>query len=441
MDFLGLERALFAPAPAEGAAFLRVEADGSVLRMRSYHVFQPHELDGEAYGHVTIREDVQIRELAAIKRAGCATVEVHTHPGTQHAVSFSHYDDEQLPMFARYVQNKLRGRPFGALVLGESGYAGRGWTADRNEEPLELALVGERLTLPEWSVPAASDLGHAELFDRQIRALGLDGQSRIGRLNVAVVGVGGTGSQIVQQLAHLGVQRFTLIEDDRVERSNLPRLAGARWSDPMLRRSKVAVARRTVRGISRSAKIRSTGTLRCTESLKALQEVDLIVGCVDNDGARLILGEAAAAYLIPYLDLGVGIEEQTHGFAAQIGGRIAFYVPGGPCLACADELDFDEAREDLESEAAHALRLERGYARDRRIEPALMPLNTVIAGSGMMEFLAYFTGVRAVRPFYRFDAVRSAIVGINAEIQADCPVCQPAYARGPRQQLERYALS
>jgi len=442
IEFSNLKRALFAPAPAEGAAFLSVQADGGTLRLRSYHVFEPHELEGGAFGHVTVSEEVKVRELAAIKRAGFAAVEVHTHPGSPASVSFSRYDNEELPAFARYVQNKLRGQPFGALVLGEANYAARAWDRDHREVALRLDVVGERSATPEWAIPSVTRAEVADpTFDRQVRALGRAGQARIRDLRVAVVGLGGTGSQVVQQLAHLGVRRFTLIDDDRVERSNLPRLAGARWWDVPLRRSKAAVARRTVRGLTPSARIRTPGTLRRTESLTALQNVDIIVGCVDNDGARLVLGELAAAYLIPYLDLGVGIEDVSQGSNSSIGGRIGFYIPGGPCLACADELDFAEAAEDLESEAARAIRVERGYARDQRVEPALMPLNTTIVGLGMVEFLAYFTGVRPVRAFYRYDAIRADIVGLNADIDDSCAVCRPAHARGPCQQIHRYALS
>jgi ThiF family len=231
-----------------------------------------------------------------------------------------------------------------------------------------------------------------------------------------------------------------LVEDDQVEESNLSRLAGAKWWDARLHRSKSSVARRTIRGLAPKAQVVAPGTLRRAASMSALRDVDVIIGCVDNDGARLILAETSAAYLIPYLDLGVGIEDSGDHSPVAIGGRIALYLPGGACLACADELDFEEAGEDLESEAAHALRVERGYARDRAVEPALMPLNTVIVGLGMIEFLAYFTGVRPVRPFYRYDALRGTVVETHVEVDEACPVCRPAYARGPRQRLERYFL-
>jgi molybdopterin/thiamine biosynthesis adenylyltransferase len=179
--------------------------------------------------------------------------------------------------------------------------------------------------------------------------------------------------------------------------------------------------------------------LRRRSAFAALREVDLIIGCVDNEGARLVLSELAAAFLIPYLDLGVGIEGEPGG-AQAIGGRVAFCLPGGPCLACADELDFAEAAEDLETEAARRMRVERGYARDRTVEPALMPLNTTVVGLAMIEFIAFATGVRPVVPFLRYDAVAARVIPLNVSVNEDCPVCGPAKAMGSRQQIERYAL-
>jgi molybdopterin/thiamine biosynthesis adenylyltransferase len=44
---------------------------------------------------------------------------------------------------------------------------------------------------------------------------------------VGLAGLGGGGSHIVQQLAHIGFQRFVVYEGDVVEESNLNRLVGA----------------------------------------------------------------------------------------------------------------------------------------------------------------------------------------------------------------------
>ena len=436
-EFYRLHTELLSYAPEEGAAFLATEASGSRLVVRSCRAFCRNELENSEFGELSLTEDATIGALADLKRRGHGLVEVHTHPGSSSLVSFSAFDREQLPRFARYVRNKL-GRPvFGALVLGESGYEGMAISND-GDESLTLRLVGESSVLPTWIRPGATeDIPHR--FDRQTRALGPLGQSRLARMRVAVVGLGGTGSVVAEQLAHLGIAEVVLVDDDRVESTNLPRLAGATWWDPLFGRRKTANARRLFRRVNRRARITTLDILRSSRALDALTDVDLIVGCVDNDGARLVLCELAAAHLVPYLDIGVGIEVTDAG-AGSIGGRIAFYLPGGPCLACADELDFGEAAEDLESESLKRVRIDRGYARDRQVEPALMPLNSTLASLAMMELLAFATGVRRVVPFNRYDALANRIVTQRVVRNDDCPVCGPAAGMGDRQRVSRYIL-
>jgi molybdopterin/thiamine biosynthesis adenylyltransferase len=439
-DLEQLRRAVFQGAPAEGAALLAVEPGDRHMLLRSYRVFQRHELVAGEHGELTIDEETELRELAALKKAGHAVVEVHTHPGSGSRAAFSSLDDAELPRFARYIRNKLGGRPFGALVFGEESYAGRFWQG-AHSEPLHLVAIGEPWRLPPWQMPRriepSADVRKMNAaFDRQIRALGADGQRRLAGLRVAVVGLGGTGSQALQQLVHLGVRDFVLIEDDRVEASNLPRLAGAAWWDVTLRRPKTSVAQRTIRRIAPRAKVTRTGHLRSEKSLRELSRVDVIVGCVDNDGARLIIAELAASHLIAYLDLGVGIEEGT---TRAMGGRLGFFLPGEACLACADEIDFGEAGEDLEAGGVREARIARGYSRDRGVEPALMPLNGVVVALGMIEFLAFATGFRRVRPFLRYHAIEQRLIPLNVARNPECPVCVPAHGMGDRQGVLRYA--
>src|SRR5437764_724690 len=78
-------------------------------------------------------------------------------------------------------------------------------------------------------------------YDRQIRVFGSSIQRQLRSLRIAVVGVGGTGSIIAQELAHLGVADFLFLDPDTVAETNLNRLAGATRND--LGRLKVGVAR------------------------------------------------------------------------------------------------------------------------------------------------------------------------------------------------------
>ena len=162
-----ISTALLASTPDEGAAFLAVQGSGSGMVLRSSKVFDRTELDGGDFGELTLSEDAQVRGLAEIKRSGAGLVEVHTHPCSRGRVSFSSFDEDQLPRFARYFSNKMPGRLFGALVIGENGYEGRFWNGE-NFEVLNLDPVGERRLIPSWIL----DQNRPSLdprFDRQIR--------------------------------------------------------------------------------------------------------------------------------------------------------------------------------------------------------------------------------------------------------------------------------
>jgi len=431
-----LHRRLLATAPAEGAAFLCTERSGDNLVVQGVRIFRPDEFD-ELDSALSIREEVQDQALAAVKRSGHGLIDVHTHPHSDQDVTFSAFDREQLPDFARYIRNKMPDRPYGAVVLGQRGYDGLIWHTE-TASPLRLHAVGEVDAGPAWAAQDPSAQTVDPRYDRQVRALGTAGQARLAQLRVGVVGLGGTGSILVQQLAHLGVRDFTLIDDDRVDRTNLPRLAGASWWDAVIHTRKSRVAERQIRRMGTRAAVTRLRGLRSTPALQALRDVDLILGCVDNDGARLILSELSTAHLVPYLDIGVSIARSSHG--TTIGGRVSFALPGEACLACADDIDFTEAAQDLESEALHRIRIERGYADDRSVEPALMPLNATCVSLAVVEILAFATGFRKVQSFSRYDAAHNRIVPIRVARNPDCPICVPAFGMGDRQAIDRYSL-
>ena len=71
----------------------------------------------------------------------------------------------------------------------------------------------------------SSSCKQSERYSRQIlfAGIGPEGQERIGRSHVALVGVGATGAAAAGLLARAGVGRLTLIDRDFVEESNLQR--------------------------------------------------------------------------------------------------------------------------------------------------------------------------------------------------------------------------
>jgi molybdopterin/thiamine biosynthesis adenylyltransferase len=74
-------------------------------------------------------------------------------------------------------------------------------------------------------------------YDRQTRIFGDRGQAILASSKVAVVGLGGIGSLIAEYLARLGVGELILIDPDRLDPTNIPRVVGACRCDatPFLR--------------------------------------------------------------------------------------------------------------------------------------------------------------------------------------------------------------
>ena len=72
-----------------------------------------------------------------------------------------------------------------------------------------------------------------ERFERNTRFFGEEGQRILRETLVAIVGVGGLGTHVVQQLALLGVGELSLVDHEELDRTNLNRYVGARHSDPI----------------------------------------------------------------------------------------------------------------------------------------------------------------------------------------------------------------
>ena len=118
------------------------------------------------------------------------------------------------------------------------------------------------------------------------------------------------------------------------------------------------------------------------------------MGCVDTDAGRLILNELAMAYLLPLIDVGVGIRAYRGGII-QAGGRVMVVMPDTPCLLCTMQINTRIAAEELESDDERSLRRRHGYGQgSNEPEPAVMSLNGTVASIAVTEFLALVTGFR-----------------------------------------------
>ncbi len=278
-------------------------------------------------------------------------------------------------------------------------------------------------------------------LSRQLLALGERGQRVISAARVGIVGLGGMGSQVVQALAYLGVGRFVLVDHDQVELSNLNRLVGASPAD--IGRWKVDVAERTVLQIQPGASCQLVpGNLRSERAMEALRATNAVFGCVDQDGARLVLMEFCCAYSITYIDAASEIILDPTGTRIDdFGGRVVVSRPGDFCLVCASELDPETAKADLEPERIKAAREAHGYGLGHSDpSPAVVSLNGIVANLAVTEFLVLTTGIREPYRKSTYKGMRG-IVQVSRDVRrADCYNCGYLVGKGDAADLSRYWL-
>jgi molybdopterin-synthase adenylyltransferase len=260
-------------------------------------------------------------------------------------------------------------------------------------------------------------------YSRNIGLFGSAGQRKLQASHVAVVGLGGLGCHVVQQLAYLGLQRFVLIDSDITEVSNLNRLVGATEND--VGTAKTIVAQRMIRRVQTKARIECiTGTLEESSGISALSEADYLFGCVDNDAARLVLTEVSSRNRLSYIDLASDVGRS--GGATWFGGRVFVSHEGNHCLSCAGELD-------QQALAVTAMTSEQ-RAVDARIYginrneldvsgPMVVSINGVVASLAVSEFLFWVTGIRPPRPHLVYRADLGTVTIRNDPRQKSCYYC------------------
>lgn len=155
---------------------------------------------------------------------------------------------------------------------------------------------------------------------------GEEGQRRLGRSRVLLVGCGGLGGLAAQLLVRGGLGRLRLIDDDRVNLSNLHRQILFTEEDAAAGRLKVEAASEKLRAANREVALESLAARAGPENLPGLlQGMDLVVDASDSQTTRVYLNEACVAAGLPLV----------HGAVSQGGGQVMAVVPGrGPCLRC-----------------------------------------------------------------------------------------------------------
>lgn len=166
--------------------------------------------------------------------------------------------------------------------------------------------------------------------DRQ-SFLGPTSEQDLADITVGILGLGGGGSHVVQQLAHLGVGGYVLVDPDTIDETNLNRLVSGTRADVEGKKQKVWIAERTIRRVLPDARI-SAHARPWQEVARELKHCDVIIGGLDSVIAKDEVDSFGKRFLIPYIDMGMDVHKLGNRFL--IAGQVVLTLPGGPCLRC-----------------------------------------------------------------------------------------------------------
>jgi hypothetical protein len=221
--------------------------------------------------------------------------------------------------------------------------------------------------------------------------LGAESEYILANTRVAIVGVGGGGSHIAQQLAHLGVGHFRLIDPDQIEASNLNRLVSASQDDVDQKRYKVRILEHAIRAVRPWASV-TVVEKEWQKSDSLLRDAHVIFGCIDGYRQRFYLERAARRYVLPYVDIGMDVVATKPGYA--VSGQLIVSLPGEPCMTCMGFLTPERlARE------------EEGYG-EAGDNPQVVWANGVLASlavGAFVQMMSPWCSVRAGSQWLEFD--------------------------------------
>ncbi|MBW7894134.1 MAG: ThiF family adenylyltransferase [Opitutaceae bacterium] len=324
---------------------------------------------------------------AAMERAyktGAGQIWVHTH-GRKGIPGVSPTDQESGPKVVKSCANAQSRTLHAWAVISEHGICGQVRDIDGTFHPLRrLAVIGWPMVIPAFREigstafrAKAKHPGHQD--DRYVRQsfLGANAQDIIENTRVGVVGLGGGGSHLSQQLAHLGFKGVVLCDPQEIADSNLNRLVGATVEDVRTKSLKSKIAARLFRGLQPQVEI-DDRPLSWEAKVPALRRCDLIFGALDSFSARRDLEAFCRNHLIPLVDIGMKIL-RPEGDAPEIRGQVILSLPGETCMHCLQFLTAETLAEEAQ-------------VYDKDPQPQVVWPNGILASSAIGYAIGLLTG-------------------------------------------------
>ena len=358
-----------------------------------------HWVPESAYIRRTSREmlvppEGYVPALGAAEQENAVPLWLHTHPTA--GPSPSDKDRRVDAALADAFRLRSGADLYGTVIVSTmpNGLAFTGTVQEADSDPKAIDrfwMVGDRWRLAE---PFDSNRGAvgSGMFDRNIRAFGEPVQRTIALLRIAVVGAGGTGSAVAEQLVRLGARHMILVDADTLSESNLTRVYGT--TPGQVGRPKAEVLAEHLQSIAPDLRCRAIRGMSTSEGVaRALTGADLIFGCTDDNAGRLVLSRFSSYYLTPVIDLAVLLSSDSENRLEGIHGRVTVMSPGHACLLCRGRVDTARAAAEAMTPTERDRLADEGYAPALgQAEPAVVSFTTITAALAVSELLERLIG-------------------------------------------------
>jgi len=348
-------------------------------------ILTPKEIDYDSRSayHIQVSPIFFNRAISLAETNNITIIQCHSHPDAEY-LEYSPTDNRGEAISAKTLQDNLE-LPMGSLLFGKDKIIGRVWISpDNPPQPIdEIRLVDRYYRKKPLVKQLKKQKIDEKIYDRQIRAFGLRGQELLSQLKIGIVGLGGTGSAVAEQLAREGITNFVLIDHDNLELSNKTKMYGSYSADN--NESKTSIVKRNIIKIQPSAIVEVISKkLQSENDLCILTDRDIVFSCTDKHTPRAIINILAYAYSIPVIDVGVGLDSENEMI---VGGhvRATLLSPTLPCLYCIGVVNPDTIlAESMPKKDRQSIEKE-GYIHGLDDDvPAVIPFTTMAASMGLL---------------------------------------------------------
>lgn len=316
---------------------------------------------------------------------------VHLHSLSLFIPEFSSIDMQDNPKIVKSFGYTDDSQVHGMVVLGTNGLNSQIQLPGSGElvPATKNVIVGYPMIISTHKILKRKPI--SKRYERQ-SFLGKFSESLISQVVVGIVGLGGGGSHIVQQLAYLGFKNYVLFDYDIVAETNLNRMIGAGIKD-VRKTKKVNIAEMLIQNLHNDAKINKVDS-DWKHNPAFLQECDIVIGCVDSFRGRRDIESECRRYLIPYIDIGMDVHHKHKQEPPSLGGQIILSMPGEICMTCMGFLDKKN------------LAMEAGKYGDAGGKPQVVWSNGVLASQAIgivVNLITKWTGLSNIIKYYSFN--------------------------------------